>query len=405
MGYITPIIRDYLTDGRLFAEWLCDDYVQVPNKEREPLWFPLQVKYSANTPDGGPVDSQRYRFKADAISLNAPVPRGRFSIGLTPSMTVSDTRTTPVASFTVKNVTNLNLDDVDSLSSNHSLEPIATDPRGDFSAKPAAWRWPRGLLINLTVLAVLAGALWWRRRWSMALLLIFTLVPGCGYLSIQATEGFPADSDAGCTVRPETIDFGTVSLSSEGLQRTFQIRNLGPLPQRVTVETSCGCLVVTPQKIDLKCGESTTVIATMSPDGRAGFRQSQINVTLSQSMDCGTDFPPQPPMMIPIVAKSMITNEWQATPRRIVSSGELKQRTGTVTVTAPRSDWRRVRIGVIGRNVNWEETNRFPAPDVAEESRTFRVEISCDEETDRGLSFTLNGHDSPVLVVPIIMSR
>jgi hypothetical protein len=78
---------------------------------------------------------------------------------------------------------------------------------------------------------------------------------------------------------------------------------------------------------------------------------------------------------------------------------------GTVTITAPQSDWGRITIGVVGRDVTWEESSRPSAHDDGNESHTFRVQVGSDQAGDRGLSFTIAGHDSPLLIVPILVSR
>lgn len=181
MGHVTPLVRDSLADGTVVAEWVSRDYVQVPQAEGDPLWFPLHVSYVQNDPAGHPVRSEEYTFRADALSLNAPVPADRFTIRLEPRTTVADTRVSPAASYSVKESVSLGLDDVDSLATNPALEPLVAQPRSDVPTAIPGGRSSRGLVVTLTLLALLAGALWWRRRRAAAAVLLLALgLPGCG---------------------------------------------------------------------------------------------------------------------------------------------------------------------------------------------------------------------------------
>jgi hypothetical protein len=174
----------------------------------------------------------------------------------------------------------------------------------------------------------------------------------------------------------------------------------------ISIDASCGCLAVAPTKLDLPAGESATATVSLSPDGRAGMRQSQITVTSWDIVDVGFASQDDRQISRPIAATVTIVNEWHATPRRVVVATGPSGGAGVVTITAPRSDWIRANIGTVGSGFVYHETNRIASPpDLASESRTFRVELESDQAGDRGLTFSLPGQDSPILVVPVVASR
>jgi len=405
MGYVTPEIREMAADGTLLEEIHCSGYVPVQQASGGSLWFPLKVESTRYDRDGAELESFEYRFKADAISLNLPVGRDRFAISLAAASTVADTRNNPSTSFLVREATTLGVDDVDSLSTNVLFERATTmTPRSFGAANVPVWRWPRWLVVNLAAVAILIGALWWRRRVA-AILLLMMVAPGCSELASQASARSSIQRESGLIITPEALDFGTLSSSSQVRRKILRIENAEVMPRRVTIDTSCGCLTVTPKTLDLNTGESATVTALLSPDGSAGLRQTKIIITSSTSPEADSSSRPDQRLERPVIAKAVITNEWHATPRRIVVANVAGRGSGTVTITAPQSDWGRITIGVVGRDVTWEESSRPSAHDDGNESHTFRVQVGSDQGGDRGLSFTIAGHDSPLLIVPILVSR
>jgi hypothetical protein len=108
-------------------------------------------------------------------------------------MTVADTRTAPAVSYSVREPMSLGLDDFDSLRANPALEPVVIHTRLDTPAQTPGWRWPGRLVLNLAIVAVLAGLLWWRSRRAAALLLLVAFaLPGCGLSAgVVIPEAFP----------------------------------------------------------------------------------------------------------------------------------------------------------------------------------------------------------------------
>lgn len=193
MGYVVPLIRDLSSNGTLLAEVESSDYVRVSQAKGDPLWFPMVVKLNQFSHDGAPLRSTQYQFDSSAISLNDSPPEDRFRISLSPQMTVADTRTAPAVSYSVREPMSLGLDDFDSLRANLALEPVVIHTRLDTPAQTPGWRWPGRLVLNLAIVAVLAGLLWWRSRRAAALLLLFAFaLPGCGLSAgVVIPEAFP----------------------------------------------------------------------------------------------------------------------------------------------------------------------------------------------------------------------
>jgi hypothetical protein len=406
MGYVVPLIRDLSSDGTLLAEVESSDYVRVSQPKGDPIWFPMIVKLNQFSDEGAPLRSTLYQFDSSAISLNDSPPEDRFRISLSPQMTVADTRTAPALSYSVREPISLGVDDLDSLRANPALEQVVIQSRLDAPAQMPRWRWPGRLFLNLAIVAVLAGLLWWRKRRAAALLLlsIFAL-PGCGLSPGGGVDGVAADASAGLVITPELIDFGTVSSSSAVRRQVIQIQNPGTASRRITIDVSCGCLAVTPTQLDLPAGESATATVSLSPDGRAGMRQSQVTVTSWDNDDTGPASRDDRQIIRPIAATVTIVNEWHAAPRRVVVATGPLGGAGVVTITAPQSDWIRATIGTVGGGLVYHESNRTAASEGAAESRTFRVELEGDQAGDHGLTFSLPGQDSPILVVPVIASR
>jgi len=405
MGYVVPLIRDLSSSGTLLAEVESSDYVRVLQAKGDPLWFPMVVKLNQFSHEGAPLRSTQYQFDSGAISLNDPPPEDRFRISLNPQMTVADTRTVPAVSYSVREPMSLGLDNLDSLRANPALEPVVIHSRLDTPAQMPGWRWPGRLVLNLAIVAVLAGLLWWRSRRAAALLLLVAFaLPGCGPTPGGGVDGAGADASAGLIITPELIDFGTVSSSSAVHQQVIQIQNLGTASRRISIDASCGCLAVAPTKLDLPAGESATATVSLSPDSRAGMRQSQITVTSWDNVDAGFASQDDRQIIRPIAATVTIVNEWHATPRRVVVATGPSGGAGVVTITAPRHDWSRATVSTIGGGFVYHEMNRSAAHEEAAESRTFRLDIENKQSGSRGLTFTLQGQDSPVLVVPIVAS-
>jgi len=182
LGYVTPLVRDYLPDGTLLSEWKSTEYIAVPQKLGAPIWFPLHVSFERYNDDSGPIQQEHYRFKADALSFNDSPSADRFRISLSPQMTVTDTRVSPAVSYSVHESMTLGLDEVDSLGANPILERVRVRSLADSPAPTPSWRWPGGLVLNFAIVAALAGALWWRsRRVAAVVLLIALAMPGCGF--------------------------------------------------------------------------------------------------------------------------------------------------------------------------------------------------------------------------------
>ncbi len=177
----------------------------------------------------------------------------------------------------------------------------------------------------------------------------------------------------------------------------MSILNAGATARRISIEDSCGCLVVSPTILELGPGEEGTVTASLAPDGRPGLRRSQITVSAKEKSG-GRSATPN--VTLTILATVTITSEWHATPQRLVVARAAAD--GTVSVAAPAADWETATIDTIGGDFSWEETSRSPGPGGEVETRTFRVAVTGDG--DRGLSFTLGGRESPLLVVPIMVS-
>jgi hypothetical protein len=130
------------------------------------------------------------------------------------------------------------------------------------------------------------------------------------------------------------------------------------------------------------------------------MRQSQITVTSWINADPG--LASQDGQQI--LARAAIVNEWHAAPRRVVVAATPSGGAAVVTITAPRHDWSRATVSTIGGGFVYHEMNRSAAHEEAAESRTFRLDIENKQSGSRGLTFTLLGQDSPVLVVPIVAS-
>jgi hypothetical protein len=402
MGYVTPMVQDFSRDGKLLEEWVCGEYVPVPQVDSEPLWFPLQVRSKHHDLTGLETRSLVYSFRVDSISLNVPVPADRFKVRLEPGTTVADTRVSPATNYTVKKSLSLGVDDVDALAKNAAIEPLVVISRTDFPAAIPGSRWPRALIMNLVLLAALASAFWWRRRRAAAALLVMFFVPGCAARSTFDPPGSASASESPLVVLPTTLDFGTVSTSSEVRRLTFSIFNAGPSLRRASLESSCGCLVVTPASFEVGPFETVTATASLAPDGKTGLRRTRITVTASAPGDpsiAAAAF-----VASPIVAAATITSEWHAAPRRVMIKPSPAFSGGTVTVTAPTADWETVTISTIGRDVTWQETARSRGTETGTEVRSYRVAVAYEGNHDRGLSFTLAGRDSPVLIVPIVVS-
>ena len=403
MGHVVPLIRDLASDGTLLTEIDCSEYVSLSQATGDALWFPLRVTVNQFDLEGTPLRAAEYQFDANAISLNGPLSDERFKISLSPRLTVADTRVSPAESYSVGEETTLGLDDVEDLAAITALKPVVIQPRVDSPATIQGSRWPGLLVINLVVVSALLAVLWWRRRRATtALILVAFVLPGCNRTVGFGDSGASAVRDSGLTISPEIVDFGRVSSSSEVHQRAVQIRNQWAGPRHITIETSCGCLTASPLTFVLNKGESATVTVSLTPDGTPGIRRSQISVTSLADRDVGFECPNEPKITNAIVAQATITNEWHAMPRRMVITSAPSTGAQTVKVTAPQSDWGRTRIGTIGHDVIWHEMSRNASHEESGECRTFRVEIGSDERRDRGLCFTLAGHDSPILVVPIV---
>jgi hypothetical protein len=261
------------------------------------------------------------------------------------------------------------------------------------------------VLVNVALLMAVLTALWLRRRGATAGLLFLVLVPGCGFVPNRIGQGLPDQDRGALIIIPESIDFGTVSSSCEVRHQSFRIENPAGHLRRVAIKASCGCLAVSPKSLELRAGGSGVVTASLSPDGRAGHRHSQISIIWNDGKDADVLSLTGERGMKVLDATAMITNEWHATPNRMIVAMAQGEGEGAVTITAPCSDWSRAAIGVIGRDVTWQQVSQPESREKGFESRTYRVGVVGQCGGDRGLSVTLVGQENPILVVPIIATR
>lgn len=402
LGYITPMVRDLGPQGEVVQEWVSSNYVPVSVPAADPIWFPLVVEYRAGGVD--PVE-EKYTFDGDGIRLNQEVPHERFTVSLTPSIRVSDNRlATPVVYQPIQPLA-IGLEDIGSLESNSALERIDIHPLGGSDVGPPSPRWPRAILINGCIVAAIVGALCWRRWRVTALVLAIICLSGCGDVKHEVMSASHAADDPLVCVTPAVIEFGAVSSSSDVVRKTMLIENRSAGPRHVSIEASCGCLVMDPRDLELDAGAKSTVSAFLFPGGRSGLRRSHVTIKSAGRPDSGGRGGGARETSQSIVATATITNEWTAVPRRMMISKTAERVFGTVAITAPRSEWLRATVGFIGGDVVWEETSRAAAEAADNEVRIFRVEVLGDGGGDRGLTVTLQGHESPVLVVPIVVSH
>ena len=404
MGYITPRVRDIGPDGEVIAEWRSTNYVEIRMPNQESLWFPLAVTYRQTSPDGKDPTTETSQFDAFATYLNRAVPHDRFAVKITPSAYLTDNREGSSATYRPLESIVLSLDDVDSLDKNPRLKRVDLVAR-DAPAAPSGTRWPVGVLVNVALLMAVLTALWLRRRGATAGLLLLVLVPGCGFVPNRIGKGLPDQDRGALIIIPESIDFGTVSSSCDVRYQSFRIENPAGHLRRVAIKASCGCLAVSPKSLELRAGGSGVVTASLSPDGRAGRRQSQISIIWNDGKDVDVPSLTGERGMKVLDATAMISNEWHATPSRMIVAMAQGEGEGAVTITAPCSEWSRAAIGVIGRDVTWQQVSQPESRKKGFESRTYRVGVVGQGGGDRGLSVTFVGQENPILVVPIIATR